>query len=357
MDSILPFQIIDSLNPILAAGGIAADQLPSAGWLTNSIFVAIAVLLVVLLFTRMATKRMRMIPGKKQNFVEFVVEFLYGQVEGIVGKHVAPKAFPLLATIFVFILVSNYSGLIPGVGTIGFGETSAFMTLKVESHDEHADDSHGGHGQTEAEAVNDADRVEVLPADAAALGSPGAPAVTDSAHPVEHADGHSDAEHKEHAHFTPLLRPPTADLNLTLGIALVFMVVWAWITIREIGVIGFLEHTFAPKGGLEGFMKVVLVPIFLFVGVIEIISIVFRPVSLSFRLLGNIYAGETLLHMMGHLGEKFGLTGIWNFLMSVILPLPFYFMEILVGLLQAVVFTLLCAVYIQLSTSHDEEAH
>ena len=60
---------------------------------------------------------------------------------------------------------------------------------------------------------------------------------------------------------------------------------------------------------------------------------------------------------MGHLGEKFGLTGIWNFLMSIILPLPFYFMEILVGMLQAVVFTLLCAVYIQLSTSHDEEAH
>ncbi len=315
MDSILSFQLINSLNPILAAGGIAADKLPFGGWLTNSIFVAIAVLLLVLLFTRMATKRMQLIPDKKQNFVEFVVEFLYDQVEQIVGKHVAPKAFPLLATIFVFILISNYSGLIPGVGTVGFGETSAPLTLETVSHGDEG--SHGGHGEAEA----------------------------------------AGGAHSEHKPFTPLLRPPTADLNLTMGLALVFMVVWAWITIREMGVIGFLEHTFAPKGGLTGFMKWALVPIFLFVGVIEIISIIFRPISLSFRLLGNIYAGETLLHTMGTLGEKFGLTGIWAFLMSVALPIPFYFMEILVGLLQAVVFTLLCAVYIQLSTSHDEEAH
>ena len=101
----------------------------------------------------------------------------------------------------------------------------------------------------------------------------------------------------------------------------------------------------------------VLIPIFLFVGVIEIISILFRPISLSFRLLGNVYAGESLLHAMNHIGATLGLGGAASFVIGLLAPIPFYFMEILVGLIQAIVFTLLCAVYVQLSASHDEEAH
>jgi len=97
-----------------------------------------------------------------------------------------------------------------------------------------------------------------------------------------------------------------------------------------------------------------LMPIFIFVGVIEIVSIVFRPMSLSLRLLGNIFAGETLLITMGGLGQAIGATGAVAFITSVLFPLPFYFMEILVGALQATVFTLLCAVYIKLSTTHEE---
>lgn len=288
MDVTLPISLKDlpgPLNPILAAGGIAAPEL--FGWFTNSILVAVIVTVGVLLFTRMATKRMQLVPSGKQNFVEFLIEFLYGQVEGIVGKHVAPKAFPLLATIFIFILFANWFGLVPGVGTIGLGEKVAAVSL---------------------------DHVE-----------------------------------------TPLLRPATADLNMTLALAAVFMVVWFWISVRELGVWGSLVHIFGPKGGLAGVLKYALLPIFLFVGVIEVISIVFRPVSLSLRLLGNIYAGETLLHEMGGLGEKvFGLSGFWAFLTSVAMPIPFYFMEILVGALQATVFTLLCAVYVKLSTTHEE---
>ncbi|MCB1232890.1 MAG: F0F1 ATP synthase subunit A, partial [Verrucomicrobiae bacterium] len=97
--------------------------------------------------------------------------------------------------------------------------------------------------------------------------------------------------------------------------------------------------------------------IFFIVGIIEVVSIVFRPISLSFRLFGNIFAGETLLHMMGELGSVMGLEGVPAFISRLILPIPFYFMEILVGLVQAIVFTLLCAVYVQLSTAHDEEEH
>lgn len=286
----LPTMTLDSLNPLLAAGGIAAPEIPGLGWLTNSIFVAAIVTFTVVLFVRMATKRMELIPGPKQNFVEFVIEFLYGQVEGIVGKHVAPRAFPLLATVFIFIITANWFGLIPGVGTIGFGEEKlAFLSLKEVSD--------------------------------------------------------------------PILRPATADLNMTLALAVVFMVVWAWLSVSELGLWGTIVHIFGPKGGLQGFLKYALMPIFIFVGVIEIVSIIFRPMSLSLRLLGNIFAGETLLVTMGGLGEVLGASGFVAWILSVALPLPFYFLEILVGALQATVFTLLCGVYIKLSTTHDDEEH
>lgn len=273
----------------LAAGSIAAPQLPGVGWFTNSILVAGIVTVAVLLFVRMATRRMELIPGGKQNFVELLIEFLYGQVEGIVGKQVAPKAFPLLATVFILILSANWFGLVPGVGTIGFGVADKPLTLEY---------------------------VEV-----------------------------------------PLLRPATADLNMTLAIATVFMGVWFWLSIAELGVWGTIMHIFGPKGGLKGPLMIALLPIFLFVGIIEVVSIAFRPMSLSLRLLGNIYAGETLLHTMGNLGETLGLTGFMAFIASVLLPLPFYFLEILVGALQATVFSLLCAVYIKLSTTHEEGEH
>ena len=153
----------------------------------------------------------------------------------------------------------------------------------------------------------------------------------------------------------PLLRPTTADLNMTLGMALVFMALWVYWTLSEVGLRGFLEHTFGPKGGLQGIVKLLLIPIFFFVGIIEIVSILFRPVALSLRLFGNIFAGENLLTTMIGIGKQVGLPGWAASIASVTLPIPFYFLELLVGLLQATVFTLLCAVYIQLSTSHDED--
>ena len=90
---------------------------------------------------------------------------------------------------------------------------------------------------------------------------------------------------------------------------------------------------------------------------IEVISIAFRPVSLSLRLFGNIYAGENLMHTMSDLGETMGMPLRVSFLMKVIIPIPFYFLELLVGVVQALVFTLLCAVYIKLTTSHEDGAH
>lgn len=153
----------------------------------------------------------------------------------------------------------------------------------------------------------------------------------------------------------PLLRPTTADLNMTLGMAIIFMGFWAYWTFSEVGVWGFLKHEFGVKGGMTGFMAALLAPIFFFVGIIEIVSIGFRPISLSLRLFGNVFAGENLLSTMITLGETLGLPNWISFILGCLIPIPFYFLELLVGLLQAMVFVLLCSVYIQLSTTHDEE--
>ena len=254
-------------------------------WLSNSIFVSVIVSTFIIWFARQATKNMSVVPGSTQNFFEAVVQGLYDLVESIVGSHMVARVFSLLATLFIFIIVSNWFALLPGVGSIGWGQAS----------------THG---------------FDVT---------------------------------------APLLRPTTADMNMTLAMAVVFMIFWLWWSIGEVGLKGFLSHIFGVKGGLTGFMAIVLIPIFLFVGLIEVVSMAFRPVSLSLRLFGNVFAGETLLTTMITLGKTLGLPEWVAYISSVTIPIPFYFLEILVGLLQATVFMLLCSVYIQLSTSHDEE--
>jgi F-type H+-transporting ATPase subunit a len=146
---------------------------------------------------------------------------------------------------------------------------------------------------------------------------------------------------------TPLLRGGMADLNMTAAMSLVFFACWLVWAIQFNGVIGFFKHLFGAKGGTKGFMKVFLTVIFLIVGTLEVISILFRPVSLSFRLYGNIFAGENLLESMQQVVPALG----W------LVPIPFYFMELLVGLVQALVFMLLTAVFTLLICSHDEDEH
>ena len=276
-------------SPVLAVSAKASEMFGAdvLSFITNSVIVGLCVLGIVFYFSKKATTNMTLVPHKAQNFFEFVIEFLYGRIEGIVGHKQVKLAFPLLGTLFIYILVSNWFGLIPGVGTLGFGDATGPFSVS-EVHD-------------------------------------------------------------------PLLRPPTADLNATLALAVSAFLVWLFLTIKEVGVWGFIVHTFGPKGGLKGIMGMVVGAVFLFVGVIEIVSIVLRPMTLSVRLYGNIFAGESVLHTLGGLLDKAGMP--WSFIGAVLFPFPFYFMELLVGLLQAIVFTLLCSVYIQLSTTHDDHGH
>jgi F-type H+-transporting ATPase subunit a len=151
-----------------------------------------------------------------------------------------------------------------------------------------------------------------------------------------------------HDTFRPFLRGGNADMNMTIAMSCTFAIMWFYWAITENGMKGFLGHIFAPKGKFSGIMSVLMLLVFAFVGVLEVISILFRPVALSFRLYGNVFAGENILeNMMMILGPKFAYIA-W------LPPLPFYFLELLVGLIQALVFMLLTSVFLKLICDHGD---
>jgi F-type H+-transporting ATPase subunit a len=133
---------------------------------------------------------------------------------------------------------------------------------------------------------------------------------------------------------------------MTLAMALIFFGCWVVWALRETGPRGVAVELFAPKGETTGFLKAVMVVVFFAAGCLEVVSILFRPVSLSFRLYGNVFAGENMLEAMATLVPRLG----W------LLPIPFYFMELLVGFVQALVFMLLTAVFTLLICQHEEPA-
>ena len=244
--------------------------------ITNSMVVTWAVALGLIIFARIATRKIQVVPSGLQNFWEWLVESLHDFLEGIIGHELVKKTFWFFATIFIFILFANWLGLIPGVGTIGWG-------VKTD------------HGMHIAQ---------------------------------------------------PLLRGANADLNMTLAMAVIFFICWTVWALQANGPGGFLLHIFGPKGETTGVLKVLMILVFIVVGLLEVVSILFRPVSLSFRLYGNIFAGENMLESMARL--------VPGWLGSIIIPIPFYFLEVLVGLVQALVFMLLTAVFTLLICTHEE---
>lgn len=216
--------------------------------------------------------RPQLVPSRGQLVLESAVEGLQNLLKPIVGPSILPHAFPVLIGFFVFILMHNWSGLLPGVGTFGFWDESG--------------------------------------------------------------------------HLLYFFRPANSDLNTTLGLSILAMLAWAYIVLRYEGFKSFVAHLFGNKADRKEVPFLIysfLFFVFLMVGFIECVSIVFRLVSLSFRLYGNVFGGESLLAT---------IHGIYRF----ILPVPFYFLEVLIGAIQALVFTLLLAVYIGLVCNH-EEAH
>ncbi|HXK03611.1 MAG TPA: F0F1 ATP synthase subunit A [Verrucomicrobiae bacterium] len=242
--------------------------------ITNSMLVTWIVAVALIVFVRMATRDMKHVPDGAQNLLEWLVGGLYGFLESIIGPHLVKRTFWFFASIFIFILAANWIGLIPGVGTIGWG-----------------------HQTPEGFQIDQ-----------------------------------------------PLFRGANADLNLTAAMALIFFALWIIWSLQEVGPAGFLKELFGAKGDTTGVLKVLMAVIFFASGCLEIVSILFRPVSLSFRLYGNVFAGENMLETMSRMVPGLG----W------LLPIPFYFLELLVGLVQAMVFMLLTAVFTLLMCQHEE---
>src|SRR3954452_13109426 len=249
---------------------------------TNSMVVTWIVALGIIVCAQLATRKITPVPKGLQNFWEWMVESLHDFLEGMIGRDLVKKTFWFFATIFIFILFLNWFGLLPGVGTIGWGHHDAAGEFHIDR---------------------------------------------------------------------PLLRGANANLNLTFAMASIFFVCWIIWAVQANGVGGVLKHIFAPKGDTKGILKVLMVFIFFIVGWLEVVSILFRPISLSFRLFGNIYAGETMLEAMSHVVPSLA----W------LIPIPFYFLELLVGFVQALVFMLLTAVFTLLIAQHEpghgEAAH
>jgi len=258
--------------------------------ITDSMLVTWLVGLGLILSAQIATRKMTDVPGRLQNLWEWAVESLEEFLENILGRELARKTFWFFASIFIFILATNWVGLIPGVGTIGWGKAVAGGTPFLGC---------------------------IFPLERVA---------------------------------TPLFRGGNADLNMTLAISVIFFILWIVWAVQAQGPWGVIKHTFGPKGDSTGVMKWAMILIFIAVGFLEVISIAVRPISLSLRLFGNVYAGESILEVMGNI-----MHGGWSWL-NYLLPVPFYFMEILVGLVQALVFMLLTAVFTLLICQHDEES-
>lgn len=287
---------------------LSGEALFSQGpaWFTNSLLTTLIVDIIIIALALWATMGMKLIPTGWQNFMEYVIEGLYGLSESVAGKN-ARKFFPWVMTIFIFVIVSNYSGLIPGVGSIGF-----YHPLK-EGEDAHA--------ITFERKLVMADGDLSLVQPVADLEAPAAAA----------ADGKK---------FIPLFRAPSADLNVTFALAIVTMVMVQVWGVRELGA-SYFRKFWNIQG--EGFMK----GIYGFVSVLEIVAEFSRILAFGFRLFGNIFAGEIMLATMA-------------FLITFFVPMPFYAFEVFVGFVQAFVFMMLALVFFTMATishGHDDHGH
>jgi F-type H+-transporting ATPase subunit a len=251
--------------------------------ISNSILTTWIIAALIIIGVRLTVGTPKLIPGKGQAVVEGMAQGLRDALEPIVGKKMIGKTFPLLCGFFVFILLMNWSGLLPGVGTIKY------------QHD---------------------------------------------------------------GHWLDAIRPANSDLNTTFALSVLSFVAWTYFVLRYAGFKVLVFDLFgnkADKKEVGMLMWVLLVPIFFAVGGIEVVSIAFRLISLSFRLFGNVFGGENLIHALSD-PNTLGAFATY------VVPALAGMLEVLVGVIQAFVFTLLSAVYIGLICNHegghdDEHAH
>jgi F-type H+-transporting ATPase subunit a len=265
---------------------------------TNSFLMMIVVMALLIIGGGIIARKATLVPGHAQGIFEMVADFLLNLVEATAGKRVGRRIFPLIGGLFIFIIVANYSGLLPGVGTIYWDR---------ESHDE--------------------ETALVI----ASIQQPSADIALTAAE-----------EGEEHHAPPPILRAPNADLNMTLAMALITFTVVQFAGVATFGVFGRIKHMGDPW----------------FMFPIEVISEISRIVSLSFRLFGNIFAGEVLVAVMVTMSAALLEKTYFLIIPLFALPTVFLFLEVLFGFIQALVFALLTLIYISLATAgHDDHGH
>jgi len=229
---------------------------------TNTLLMSWVITLFLFVITFLLRKKFASVPGGLQNIIESVIEKLLNFVESVTHDRCqAKKFFPLIATIFIFVVLSNWLEIIPGLGTVGVKEIVGGKITLV-----------------------------------------------------------------------PFIRSASADLNVTLGIAIVAVISIQLFGIASLGLVKYGSKFINFKGPIE-----------FFVGIMELVSEAAKMISFSFRLFGNIFAGEVLLTVV-------------LFLAPYIVPLPFLFLEIFVGFIQALVFSMLTLVFLKMAvTAHDEQ--
>lgn len=290
---------------------------------TNTLLVSWLVMLILIIVSLFATRKMNTVPSGLQNFMEMIIEAGFKTVEDL--AHTKTRVFfPIVMTFFLFIITANWLGLMPGVGTVGFYRDEKPVILVNEVHPESNEAQDAGHA-----SMTNTDQSEVPVSDHS-----DSPVSSDEETVTEEHATAVTHEEEHHPVFVPLLRSINSDLNMTLGLALISAFLTHMFAVKYLGVKDYLKKWFA------------LNPIFLFVGLLELVSEVTKVVSLSFRLFGNIFAGEVVLTTVATLAP----------FTAFLVPLPFYFLEIIVGFVQAAVFMMLSLVFMVLLTE-KHEAH
>lgn len=305
---------------------VRAEQLPGVViggvHVTNAFVTALLVDVILVVLAILGTRRMRLVPSGLQNFLEWAVETLYNFTESVAGSKWSPRFFAIVATIFFYVLISNWFGLIPGLAAVGLCEEH-----HVEEGAEHA----------------------AVPGLAAPLLD----------HPEE--SPRPPLGCKTGQVIVPLFRSPSTDLNNNFALALISVGMTQVFGVMALGIGYFTKFinfkgmltAFGPdehgqRRGCAGMLGAFLFgAIGFFVGITELISEFAKLISFSFRLFGNIFAGEVMLLVLA-------------FLLPLILTIPFLGLEVFIGLIQAFIFYILTLAFFTSATithDHGEEHH
>ncbi len=287
---------------------IAAEKLFSIGpWpITNSYLSTLIVMAALLLVGIAANRKPKEVPGKFQGICEMIVEYLLDLTEIAGGRKLGRLTFPLIGSIFIFVIAANYAALLPVVGSIGF------------YHDEPVKEG--------AALVPNEPTIYTV-------------ASTDNQAVINQAQSGSDQNEQAAATervLVPFLRAPNADLNQTLAMALI-----SWFTAQILG--SYLAGGFGKR------MKHMAEPAFLFP--IELLSEFAKILSLTARLFGNVFAGEVILLLLYTVAA-----GLKYLVIPFALPIVFFMLELLFGFIQAILFALLTLIYVRVAAgTHDDE--